>query len=441
MSIQELLQNRTALITQQETILETIKTEKRNMSVDEKSTWDKVDTAIGEVEQTVERLKAFEERVKTSESKNYKDVDFNQAGTNFDNGKKEFSSMGEFFVAVAQAGTPYGRFSGAGRVDERLSMMQAASGASANVPSDGGFLVGATKSNEIMKKIYTGGEILKNCKVYEIGENSDSLEVPYLEDSDRAAGSRWGGLRAYRAGETDAATASKATLGLWECRVTDLKALCYVTERLLNDAPALESLMMEMMPQEFMYKLEEEIMTGLGGLQCKGIVGDPATVSVAKETGQAATTLLYENIIKMWSRCWGRSRGRAQWYHNQDIEPQLFSMTMNVGTGGVPLFLPPNGISGSPYASLLGKPLVPVEQAETLGTVGDITLADFNEYALVRKGGLNTQSSIHVKFIYDEMTFKFGMRVNGKPKWKNVLVPAKGVANTLSPFVTTATRA
>jgi HK97 family phage major capsid protein len=74
-----------------------------------------------------------------------------------------------------------------------------------------------------------------------------------------------------------------------------------------------------------------------------------------------------------------------------------------------------------------------------LGTVGDIILADFSQYAIVRKGGLNSASSIHVKFLTDEMTFKFSMRVNGKPMWKNVLTPAKG-SNTLSPFVTLQTR-
>ena len=78
MTVQEMLQNRTGLIAKQETILGNIKTEKRNMTVDEKSEWDKIDIAIGEVEETVERQKAFEERIKTSETKNYKEVDFSQ---------------------------------------------------------------------------------------------------------------------------------------------------------------------------------------------------------------------------------------------------------------------------------------------------------------------------------------------------------------------------
>jgi HK97 family phage major capsid protein len=141
----------------------------------------------------------------------------------------------------------------------------------------------------------------------------------------------------------------------------------------------------------------------------------------------------------MYTRCWGRARQGAAWFINQDVEPQLFTMALSVGTGGVPVFMPANGVSGTPYNTLFGRPIIPVEQCQTLGTVGDVVFGNFSEYALVRKGGLKSASSLHVKFITDEMTFKFSMRVNGKPKWNNVLTPFKGT-NTLSPFVTLATR-
>jgi HK97 family phage major capsid protein len=290
-----------------------------------------------------------------------------------------------------------------------------------------------------MKKVYEGGTIVNACSSFEVGPNSDSFEVPYVEENSRVAGSRWGGLRAYREGETDTPISTKTATGLWECRVSDLKALCYVTERMLNDAPAIESLIMDMIPQEFTFKLEDEILNGVGANQCTGIIGNAATVPVAKETGQATKTKLYQNVVNMYTRCWGRSRGKAAWYINQDVEPQLFAMVLSAGTGGVPVFTPANGISGSPYNTLFGKPIIPAEQCKTLGTAGDIIFADFSEYALVRKGGLVGASSIHVKFLTDEMTLKFSMRVNGRPKWKKVLTPANGT-NTLAPFVTLNTR-
>jgi hypothetical protein len=46
---------------------------------------------------------------------------------------------------------------------------------------------------------------------------------------------------------------------------------------------------------------------------------------------------------------------------------------------------------------------------------------------------------MHVRFVYDEMAFRFTYRVNGHPAWKSALTPCKG-SNSVSPFVTLETR-
>ncbi len=427
MNVQELLQERAKAVKDGSDILENLIAAKRGFTPEEKEKCDKIDARVTEIDDILEKSEKFKDNLITAAPA----VPAQQPKAEK---KDTFDTAGEFFQAVAAASSPVGRFKNSGQIDPRL-LRNAASGASANVPADGGFLIGTERSEEIMRKTYETGEILKNCAVYEIGDGKDTLEVPYLDESARTNGYRWGGFRAYREGEVDAATASNAKIGLWECRVSDVKGLVYVTERLLEDAPAIGSLMDELLPQEFSFKLEDEILNGEGGAQCKGIIGDPCTVNITKETGQAADTIVYENIVKMWARCWGRSRSNAAWYINQDAEPQLLSMVLNVGTSGIPVYMPANGLSTSPYATLLGRPVKPIEQCATVGTEGDIILADFSQYALVRKGGLKSASSIHVKFIYDEMTFKFNMRVNGKPKWKTSLTPFKG-SSSLSPFVT-----
>ena len=127
------------------------------------------------------------------------------------------------------------------------------------------------------------------------------------------------------------------------------------------------------------------------------------------------------------------------WFINQDIEPQLFTMGLIVGTGGAPVYLPPGGLSASPYGTLFGRPAVPIEQCSTLGTVGDIILADMSQYVAAEKGGMQTAASIHVRFLYDESCFRFTLRVDGQPMWNTALTPANG-SNTLSPFVALATR-
>jgi HK97 family phage major capsid protein len=89
-----------------------------------------------------------------------------------------------------------------------------------------------------------------------------------------------------------------------------------------------------------------------------------------------------------------------------------------------------------------GAPVIEIEQCETLGTVGDIILADFqNGYLIAEKGGIKSDMSIHVKFQYDESVFRFVMRVDGQPVRAAALTPFKGGATaTQSHFVALATR-
>ena len=86
-----------------------------------------------------------------------------------------------------------------------------------------------------------------------------------------------------------------------------------------------------------------------------------------------------------------------------------------------------------------GRPVVPVEYCKTLGTVGDIILADMSQYAFIDKGGIQSASSIHVQFVAGETAFRFVYRCNGMPEWSSALTPLNGSSNTLSPFGSTRT--
>jgi HK97 family phage major capsid protein len=132
---------------------------------------------------------------------------------------------------------------------------------------------------------------------------------------------------------------------------------------------------------------------------------------------------------------WGASRKNAVWLISQDVEPQLYSMSMAVGTGGVPVYMPAGGVSGQPYGTLFGRPVMPSEYCDTVGDLGDIILADFSQYLLLKKDGLKSDSSIHVNFVYDETAFRWVYRVDGQPAWASELTPKNG-GSTQSPFVT-----
>jgi HK97 family phage major capsid protein len=187
--------------------------------------------------------------------------------------------------------------------------------------------------------------------------------------------------------------------------------------------------------------VEDSILNGDGVGKPLGILNAACLVTVAKETGQAAATITAQNIVKMWARMWARSVTNAVWLVNQDVFPQLFNLSVPIGKGGALVFMPPAGISGAPYGTLFGRPVIVHESSATLGTVGDIVLADLREYQGIEKGGIQSASSIHVRFLEGESVYRFIYRVDGQPTWRSALTPFKGAGNTVSPFIALATRA
>jgi HK97 family phage major capsid protein len=350
-----------------------------------------------------------------------------------DLGSTPFKSFGDQLHAVMYASR------NPGAIDPRLRYQAAATGASEGIPSDGGFLVQKDFSTELIKRAYETGLLVSRCTKIPISGNSNGLKMNAVDETSRANGSRWGGIQAYWVNEADTTTATKPKFRTMELNLQKLLGLCYATDELLADGAALEAVISQGFAEEFGFKLDDAILNGTGAGQPLGILNSGAVLSVNKESGQSAATFLYDNVVAMWARLWARSRANAVWLYNQDMEPQIFKMSLVVGTGGVPVFMPASGASVLPYGTLFGRPMIPIEQAQTLGTVGDIMLADLSQYLLIDKGSMKSEASVHVRFINDETTFRFVYRVDGQPTWKSPITPKNG-SNTQSPFVVLQTR-
>lgn len=351
-----------------------------------------------------------------------------------DRPKDKFGTFGEQMMAVMNAGIP-GR-----SVDPRLhNIRAAASGLNETVPSEGGFLVQQDFSNELLTQVFETGILASRCRRITISGTSNSMKMNGIDETSRAA-TRSGGILGYWEEEAAEKTASKPKFRKIELTLKKLIGLCYATDELLDDSAALESVIRTGFTSEFGFLLDDAIINGLGAGQPLGILGAGSLVSVAKESGQKAVTVVTENIIKMYARRFASQTGNYVFYYNQAIEPQLFTMSLAVGTGGIPVYMPAGGLSAAPYGSLLGRPAIAIEQAAALGTVGDIILANLPDgYILGEKGGIKSDMSIHVRFQYDESCFRFVMRVDGQPIRATALTPYKG-ADTLSHFIALASR-
>jgi HK97 family phage major capsid protein len=349
--------------------------------------------------------------------------------------EKPFRSLGENLIA----GAMYGMNKATPEQINRLSA--AATGASAGIGADGAFLIQKDYSSDLMKEASEAGVLSSKCASQEVGANSDGLEVVYIDETSRATGSRWGGVQVYRVAEAETVTASKPSIGKWECRLQDMMGLAYMTDRLLADAGAMQAVFSAAFSDEFGFKLDDEIFRGNGVGQCLGVLNAAATISQAAEAGQLADTVVAENLMNMYARVHPRSRSRGFWFYNLELEPQLQKLMIGTGTSAQLVFMPPGGLSGAQYGTIYGRPAIPIEYASAKGDVGDITFLDLSQYQLITKGGLAEAESIHVRFIYNERAFRWVARVNGAPRWKSALTPYKGSATaTLSPFVTLAAR-
>lgn len=306
----------------------------------------------------------------------------------------------------------------------------------------GGYLVPTQFMATLLQK-QQEASIIRSRATF-IPMQTNSISIPYVAESSRAS-TLFGGIVIYRPDEGAVKTASKPAFGLLTLTLKKLVGFVNVTDELLEDSPiSIEPLISSMFGQAISFTEEEDFINGTGAGQALGILQSGCLVTQAKEGGQAAATIVYANIVKMWSRLYPSSAGNSIWMANMGCFPQLASMSLAVGTGGGPAYMPANGLSGQPYSTLMGRPLFLSEHCQALGTVGDIILCDWSQYLIGGKpgAGVQTASSIHLYFNYDKTAYRFVLRYDGQPWWQTTLTPKHGGAGaTMSPFVALATRA
>lgn len=325
---------------------------------------------------------------------------------------------------------------GRGMVDPRLGGFRAASGVGEGIGSDGGFLVPEPVTGEFMERITgpEGGEIMRRVNQIPITVGN-GYKLKGFDETSRANGSRYGGIRFAYGDEGDTLIATKPKFREIELKLRKLTGVFNISEEELEDAPLSQQIISTAFEEEGTFVMEDMIFNGLGVASPLGIMNSPALISVAKVAAQAADTVVAQNITDMMARFGGRY-SRAAWFCDQTVSGQLPLMTL----GNQPIYLAQGSINQSPYPMLLGAPVIWTEYNAKLGDVGDIVLADLGMYHFGQKGVVRKATSIHVRFMQDEQVIKFVLRHDGQPGVVSPLTPKNG-GPTRSPFVTLAERA
>jgi HK97 family phage major capsid protein len=309
---------------------------------------------------------------------------------------------------------------------------QRSSAQSVKTPEDGGGLVQTDYAFDIIDQGFNNGVIISKCAVRESSSQANAMTLFGLDEKTRANGVRYGGIQVYTKREEEQYDSSKAKFASIELRVNKITGLLYLTDEIIEDAGVLEGEVRGLFPKAMAFKVQDLLYRGRGNGEPVGILNSKALVSIAKETNQADKTINAANISKMKASCFGD----AEWFANRDIIPQLDDLYRVYESSKVtPLFKQTSMTTGT----LDGIPITFVEQAETLGAPGDLVLADWSQYVILRKGGIKEAESLHFKFDTGLKAIKWTMRLDGMSRVKTPLTPYKGT-NSTSPFVVLAAR-
>lgn len=310
--------------------------------------------------------------------------------------------------------------------------------ASSVSPADGGFLVPERLRSQLLEIALEMAVVRSRATVVPM----DSARVPFPTiDVTSNASSLFGGMIAYWGEEGAALQDANPKFGRVVLDAKKLTGLSVVPNELLQDSIISFSALIERLwPMVLAFEEDDAFMTGPGVGQPLGFLGagNSASIAVAAESGQPASSVVYENIVKMLARMLPSSIGRSAWIISPDVIPELYTMALSVGTGGSSILVV--NAAGPGPATLFGRPIIISEKAGRLGTRGDIAFVDLSYYLIGDRQSMTAASSTDWKFGNDQTAYRLIQRVDGRPWIQSAITPRNG-GNTLSPFVELAARA
>jgi HK97 family phage major capsid protein len=299
-------------------------------------------------------------------------------------------------------------------------------------PADGGFLVPETLRSQLLQIALEQSVVRPRATVVPM----ETARVPFpMIDSTTNVGSVFGGMIGFWGEEGAALIESNPKFARAVLEAKKLTGFALVPNELLLDSLiSFAALIESLWPQALAFFEDLAFMSGTGVGEPLGFLGagNSAGVAVAKESGQAADTIVVENVIKMYSRMLPSSLAKGIWVCSPEAIPELYTMALSVGTGGGPVML--TNVAGPAPMTIFGRPLVVSEKAGRLGDRSDLSFVDLSYYLIGDRQQMSADSSTEYKFGNDQTAYRIIQRVDGRPWLKSAITPQNG-GPTLSPFV------
>ncbi|MCG2682522.1 MAG: phage major capsid protein, partial [Planctomycetales bacterium] len=245
-------------------------------------------------------------------------------------------SSREFFGAVAS-----------GVYHPKLLAMKEGSGAS------GGWIVPEQVTADYLGAAYENSLVLPRATIYPM--TGPTLKIGGFDASSAEDKTLFGGMTWLWLPEEGTGTPSNPKFRKVQLTARKLAIFATASNELVEDGLSLETQLESAMRTGSGWALDYSFLRGTGAGEPRGVLNDPALVVVAKEVGQDATSLVYENLIKMLARLHPACFANSIWIANPTCIPSLLTLCAPAGLGGQPL--PVLRESGGGW-NLLTRPMV-----------------------------------------------------------------------------------
>jgi HK97 family phage major capsid protein len=292
----------------------------------------------------------------------------------------------------------------------------------------GGFLVPIEFRPELLGVIYEDNPIRQRATTVPMRRRQ--VQYPTLDQTGTAAGAtrQHGGIVATW---TEEATQKDETEpNFRQINLVAHKLVCYTEasdELLADEAVGLVSFLSGEMGFAGAIRWEEEytFLRGTGTGQPLGVLPAACTLTVNRA---AAGTFNVADIANMVQSHHGDS---PTWHLSRSAMSTLIQL--NGPAGNPSYFWQPSARDGMP-GTLMGYPIDYTEKLPTLGTAGDILLANWKHYLIGDRQATTIDSSQHFRFRNDITAWRAVHRVDGQP-WLSAPITLADGATQISPFV------
>lgn len=401
-NINELKRKKATIIEELRAMMNAAEAENRELSEEEKKIYD---NKITEAEKLADDI-VREERLQRQEMLQAQRIEQVEREDRYG----EFRSLAEFIATI--------RFNPA---DPRLVERRQSSSslAQVGVPEQGGYLVPTQFSADILKISPEEAIVRPRAQVIPAGYPPDAtLHIPALDYSE----GMFGGVTVSWIAEAAEKPASKPEFKRIELTPYEVAGTLHVTDKLLRNTDAFEPLARNLLRGAIINAEETAFLVGSGTGQPTGIIGHSSNQLIRRTE---AGTITYTDIINMYS---AKLVGGAYcWIASQTALPALMALQDPAGH----LVWQPNAREGAP-GTLLGYPCLVTGKTPSLGSAGDLVLADLKYYLIKDGSGIFIDASPHFRFTENITVVKVTWNVDGKP-WLSA--PVQVGESTVSPFV------